>query len=180
MLGFGLLITGCVPTSQILYKDDKVVVKEKSLVNVLNVHASKDTTVMTLFGKTYEEVRGAEPFYLEIPGRDSILFVTGREYDNGQATVHIVNVTTKQEVHFPAFDSSIGENICATNKEKEFGGFERVESLNGDKLIINACSRTGISHYRYFLDLQKCKFEKQDSSRTSETNVFIWPEGRKP
>ena len=177
LISLMFLSSSCIPSCKSIYKDDKVSVKEKSLVNILNVHASKDTITITVFGKNYEDVRGNPPYYLEIPGKDSILFVTGYTFDNGQATVHIVNLSTKQETNFPAYDSSIGEGICTTNSQTA-DWFEKIESINGDKLQISAAMTNRRLHY--YLDLQKSEFEKEDGFYTNYTNTWVWPNGKNP
>src|ERR1051325_6532259 len=83
-LGTTLLLCSCLATSKkVVYEDERVVVTERLSFYVIppNVHAGSDTISMRLFGKTYKEIRGTPPYYLEIPGTESILFVTGRDYD---------------------------------------------------------------------------------------------------
>src|SRR2546427_11930603 len=106
-------------------------------------------------GKTYKEVRGQAPFYLDVPGKDAILFVTGRTYDNGQATVHVLNYKTAKVSSFSAYDSSIGKGISSN-------GTERIESINGEKVVIPA--RFLDRQYRYYLDLGKPEFEKEEGN----------------
>src|SRR5437764_13203772 len=98
---------GCVPACaqpKRPTRTDKVKVLHKDTVNFLNVHASHDEMWLVAFGKTYKEVRGQAPFYLTIPGKDSVLFVTGRTYDNGHASVHVLNYKTGKLISFPAVD----------------------------------------------------------------------------
>jgi hypothetical protein len=175
LIGFLLLCSGCVPSCRNIYKDDKVSVKESSLVNILNVHASKDKIIITVYGKSYEDVRGNPPYYLEIPGENSILFVTGRTFDNGQATVHIVNLATKQETNFPAYDSSIGEAICSTNKQRD-DWYERIEGLTNDELSI--CAVMSNRRFRYILDLKKPEFVREEQGWVGFTNIVVVPGGK--
>src|SRR4051812_32098830 len=96
---FALAMTliGCMKTTKVVYSDKDVSVTLKDTVNFVNVHASHGFFEMTVCGVKYSEVRGWIPFYISIPERNSILFVTGRDYDNGQATVHVVDLKTKTE-----------------------------------------------------------------------------------
>ena len=164
-------------TTKNVYTDRNVSVELKDTVNFVNVHASHGYLEMTVCGVKYSEVRGWIPFYVPIPERDSILFVTGRDYDNGQATVHVVDLKTKNEIHFPAYDSHIGSNI---RNDKD--SYEKVKSLNGNKLIISA-GRTNCE-FQYFIDLNKPEFEREESafwgSTDGHTNYYIYPGGKRP
>jgi len=166
------VLCSCSRSITTAYEDDKVKVLHKDSVNFLNVHASHDEMWLVAFGKTYKEVRGQAPFYLTIPGKDSILFVTGRTYDNGQATVHVLSYKTGKALRFPAFDSRIGENISS-------GGSEKIESVAGDKVIISA--KFLERQYRYYLDLKKPEFEKEEANEpihAGETNFHFWINGK--
>jgi len=173
-----LIFVGCVKTTNVAYSDKNISVSFKDTVNLVNVHASHGYYEMTVCGEKYSEVRGYNPFYLSIPEKDSILFVTGRNYDNGQATVHIVNLKTKTEIHFPACDSHIGSNIRTNSPDMS----EVVEKIDGDKIIIHA---EGLhSSFRYYIDLSKPKFEKEEAefrnSPFGTTNHYVYIEGKSP
>ena len=150
-------------------------VTEKMLVT-LNVHGGSDTMVMHIFDKTYRNVRGWKPFYLPLPDTNLILFVTGRSYDDGQATVHIANLATRKIQSFPAHDSHIGANIFPSPDPKRF---ERVRSFDGRHLITEA--RFLDNWFIYFLDLAKPEFEKEIAahlySPTKTTNVYEYAHG---
>ena len=162
-------------TTKVVYSDKDVSVSLKDTVNFVNVHASHGLFEMTVCGVKYREVRGWIPFYISIPEKDSILFVTGRSYDNGQATVHVVNLKTKSETHFPAYDSHIGSNIRNTNNADMF---ENVEKIDGDKIVISAGSSN--TQYRYYLNLKTLEFEKEEGYWTNHTNTYVWPNGKRP
>jgi hypothetical protein len=179
LLLFCVFLCSCVHETTTFYQDDKVKVLQKSTIHILNVHASHDEMWLEAFGKTYKDVRGLPPFYLEIPSKDSILFVTGRTYDDGQATVHILNYKTRKEIHFPAYDSDIGKNIGGTPSS---GGSEKIASVDGDKIEISAQFMS--SHMRYYLDLAKPEFEREEGNSIMEqgTNTWSWvyPNGKRP
>ena len=69
---------------------------------------------LTVSGKTYEDVRGGNPSYLEVPELHSILFVTGEP--SRQATFHIFNVETKSEKTIDGGLLNFGEGIGAPGK----------------------------------------------------------------
>jgi len=175
-----LPLAGCMKSTSVVYSDKNVTVTLKDTVNFINVHASHGYFEMTVFGEKYSEVRGWIPFYIEIPEKESILFVTGREYDNGQATIHVVNLNTKKELHFPAYDSNIGKCIRNTNNLDASNNvlfFEQVEKVAGNKLIIGAGEWN--SRYRYYLDLQIPEFEKEEGWWTNYPNTYVLPNGKK-
>jgi len=174
VLATGLIWSGCLKTTETVYSDENVIVKFKDTVNFVNIHASHGYNEMTVCGEKYQEVRGWIPFYLTIPGKDSIFFVTGRDYDNGQAMVHVVNLKTKTEIHFPAFDSHIGSNIRNTNNTDIY---ENIEKVDGDEIVINAGQSN--ARYRYYLNLAKPEFEKEEAYWLNSTTSYVWLNGRR-
>src|SRR5947199_37088 len=78
------------------YRDKNVVATEKNPpLYPFNVHGSK-TTYLEVNGKTYQGVRGSPPYYLDIPGLNSILFVTERP--RNKVVFHVVNLQSKRDV----------------------------------------------------------------------------------
>jgi len=172
------LLSSCSHETNVAYQDKKVKVLHKEEINYLSVHSSHDEMWLVAFGKTYKKVRGQAPFYLEIPGKDSILFVTGREFNDGQATVHFLNYKTGKEIHFPAYDSHIGSNISAKKTPNQS---EKIQSVKGGKVVIGATFLD--RQYRYYLDLEKPEFEKEEGSdpiHQRETNFHVWNNGKNP
>ena len=171
-------MTGCVPSIKQRYKDDLVEISERSRINLLNVHSSKDTEVLKIWERTYDDVRGRNPCYLRIPGRPMIIFVTGKDWDNGQATVHLANIDTKEIHSFPAYDSHIGSNIG----EPRTDYFEKVLSVDGDTLVIEAGFLDRRS--RYTVDLSRHLFIREegsyDSSISKTREHYVYEAGRKP
>ena len=173
-----VLLAGCIKSSKTTHSDQNVTVVFKDTANLLNVHASHGYFELTAFGKQYAEVRGYIPFYISIPEKKSILFVTGRNYDNGQATVHVINLETKQHDEIPAYDSHIGSNIGTNNKNSS----EIVEKVDGDKIVIRAEGFD--SSFRYYIDLAAKKFEKEEAeyrnSPIGTTNRYTYINGKSP
>ena len=169
-------------STEVIYKDDKVTVTETIHSYIpFSAHAGiSDTISITVFGKTYKDVRGCQPYYLEIPGTNLFLFVTGPDHNgNGNAVVHLVNPNTKIEKNFRAHDSHIGSNICP--KEEQTGQrFEKIESVTTNEVVISAGFLD--RRYRYYLDLTKPAFEKEEGfepdSILGRTNTYIWPQGK--
>jgi len=80
-------------------------------VVVYNVHASTDIEILSIWGRDFENVRGIEPYYLAIPDRHLLLFVTGDESGRGQTVVHLANTETHKIADFPANGSYIGRDF---------------------------------------------------------------------
>lgn len=170
------LLSSCAHKTTVAYQDKKVTVFHKQTFYYPLVHGGHDEMWLVAFGQTYKEVRGQVPFYLEIPGKDSILFVTGRDFNDGQATVHVLNYKTAKEIHFPAHDSSIGSNISFKYRS------ENIQSINGGKVVIGATTFLD-RQYRYYLDLDKPEFEKEEGNEPihpGKTNFHVWINGKRP
>jgi len=152
-----VLLCGCAHENRVRYRDDLVEITERSTIQFLNVHGSTDTEVLTIWGREFKDVRGRNPCYLQIPGRPLILFVTGRDFDGGQATVHLADLTTKKIVDFPAYDSHVGSEIG----EPKPNWYERVAKVDGDQLVIEAAFSD--RRFVYFIDLSKPRFVREEA-----------------
>jgi hypothetical protein len=146
------ILSGCGHSTSVRYQDELVKITERSTVNFINVHSSSSTEVLTIWGREFKHVRGRNPCYLTVTNKHLILFVTGKDYDGGQATVHLADISTRKIQDVPAYDSNIGSNI---------GACERVASVEGDKLTIEAAFLE--RRYKYVIDLAKPKFEREEA-----------------
>ena len=172
-------------STKVIFKDDKVTVTETLHSYIpFSAHAGiSDTISITVFGKTYKGVRGWQPFYLEIPGTNLILFVTGPDHNgSGNAVVHLINLKTKDEKHFRAYDSHIGSNIHPKEKQTE-QNFEKIENVTNNTVVISAGFLD--RRYRYYLDLAKPSFEKEEGVEPDpvfkgRTSNYVWPQGKAP
>lgn len=149
-------LCGCARSSHVRYQDGLVTITERSTINFINVHSSTDTEVLNIWGRDYKDVRGLNPCYLELTNKHMILFVTGKNYDGGQATVHLADIVTRKITDIPAYDSDIGSNIGATETNR----YERVISVDGDQLTIEAAFLE--TQYKFVIDLSKPKFVRQE------------------
>ena len=150
-------LAGCGHSVRVRYQDDLVKITERSTINYLNVHASSDTEVLTIWGREFKDVRGLNPCYLNITNKHLVLFVTGKDYDGGKATVHLADVSNRTIRDFPAHDSYIGSNIGASETNR----YERVASVDGDKLTIEAAFLA--RRYKYVIDLATPQFEREEA-----------------
>ncbi len=81
--------------------------------DMLNIHSSK-WAYIEVAGQKYVNLRGKAPYYLGIPGTETILFVT--EDKNYQATIHVVNLVTQK--HFSITGAgSLGRGIGSTEPQ---------------------------------------------------------------
>src|SRR5947208_279337 len=91
-----LSLLGCGHSVRVRYQDKLVKITEHSTINFINVHASSDTEVLSIWGRDFKDVRGLNPCYLSLTNRHLILFVTGRTFDGGQAVVHLADTLTHE------------------------------------------------------------------------------------
>jgi hypothetical protein len=152
-----LFLSACGRSTRVRYEDELVKVTERSMINFINVHASSDTEVLTIWGRDFKDVRGLNPCYLIVTNKQIILFVTGKTFDGGQATVHLANLSTRKIQDIAAHDSHIGANIGATETDR----YERVASIDGDKLTIEAAFLE--RRYKYVIDLAASRFEREEA-----------------
>jgi len=105
---------------------------------------SDERVSLTVAGKRYGRVIGAEPYYINLPQRDSILFVTqaGRE----RIAIHLFNLKTKRDLKM---DSPEGFLVSG---RKEPGWVERLE---GEELVLGIAG-VNFKEFDYF-DLKKRK-----------------------
>jgi hypothetical protein len=173
-----LATCGCVREDRLRYRDDLVEVRELSKVNMLSVHSSRSSEALFIWGKRFTGVRGRNPCCLRIPGKPLILFVTGRTWDHGQAVVHLANTESRTIQDFPAYDSSIGANIGDPKPDY----FERVQSVNGDELVIVAGFLD--RRFRYVINLKSPSFVREEgdflSGISKKREHYIYEEGRAP
>ena len=162
-----LSVCGCAHENRFRYRDELVEIREHSTIQILNVHASSDTEVLTIWGRSFNDVRGLDPCYLRIPGQPLILFVTGRDYDNGKAVVHLANTATHEIRDFPAYDSHIGSSIGQTGPSSE-----RVTDVQDNILVIEAAGFERRS--KYFIDLKVPRFIREEADHPSAYPPHDW------
>ena len=166
------LCSGCVNSTKESYSDGKVVVLYHDTLNLVNVHASSGYFEIQVLGKSFDYVRGWKPFYLQIPGKNWILFVTESGPENRRlATVHLADFDRKVINDIPAFDSSIGQNIRIPEPKI----FETVEHFDGRNLVV--LTEFLDRRLLYYIDLEMGKFVKEeviwDLSKPQEVKVYL-------
>jgi len=115
-------------------------------------------------GKTYFNVRGLEPFYITVPGTESILFVT--ESASRSATFHIFNTNTQSELEIPGDTSDFGSNLNA-NPAPGSAYSDFIEKASDDGIVL----ATQYPEFKKltFLDLKQKRVERVESEWMDES-----------
>src|SRR5262249_6469599 len=91
------------------YRSDGVSAgRVRTLLTLVSAHSGEEC-YLKAWGRTYRGVRGVQPFYLEVPALDSILFVTVGH--SGRATFHIVRRCGGREVRVDGGRAEFGGHI---------------------------------------------------------------------
>jgi hypothetical protein len=115
------------------YRDNKVVAGEiRRPWDVFAAHISRPQ-YLTVAGKTYRGIRGLAPYYLDVPGTNSILFVTQATGDH--ITFHLLNLNTKEEVQIDGGTCGFGWGIGGSRKPGEkFTDY--IESADSNRITV--------------------------------------------
>ena len=98
----------------------------------ISVHSSSEHYIK-INGRTYRNVRGTTPFYLEIPELHSILFVNEEAQD--RAVFHLVDVENGRELEIDGKKSSFGYHIGSSrNPGDKFTDY--VEKVGSNRLVL--------------------------------------------
>ena len=90
------------------YRDGKVSAGEiRRPWDVFTAHVSRPQ-YLKVGGRMYRRVRGSAPYYLDVPGTNSILFVT---QDAGHITFHIFDLNRKEDVQIDGGTSGFGWHL---------------------------------------------------------------------
>lgn len=105
-----LICTSCYQVHYSHYKDAnvKAITVQPMFLAFPDAAANGFRTDLKVFGKTYRDVRGLEPYYINVPALDSILFVTGNNVGQAKATFYLVSVATHQVTKVDGDDSPFG------------------------------------------------------------------------
>lgn len=99
------------------YRDKKIVAGEiRRPWDIFAAHISRPQ-YLTVAGKTYSGIRGLAPYYLDVPGTNSILFVTQTAGDH--IMFHIFNLSTKEDIQINGGTSGFGWGIGGSRKAGE-------------------------------------------------------------
>jgi hypothetical protein len=121
-------------TEETLYSDDTVTVLKKTHFPYIGLDGGPRSTVIKVAGgRRFDNVAGAGILFLEIPAKDSILFLTwGNLIGEGPEVVHIVNTVTKKVTDIPVpITSAFGSAINTASAETM-----KVKRVDGDTVVI--------------------------------------------
>jgi hypothetical protein len=142
-------------------------------ITAISVHSSSPN-YLTVFGRTYRDVQGLKPFYLDIPSLDSILFVTG---DDDQ-TFHLVNLRTKKHSSVHTSKTSFGAHI-GSNRPPGEPYVDFVESVTNNSVVVATQYPNGKKFY--FLDFGAGTLDRivYDEYKGNVTNRSVYVDGKK-
>lgn len=173
-----VLTTSCVQGHHEVYRDTHVVATQKHApLYPLNVHGG-DTVYLRVGGRSYRNVRGTKPFYLELPQMHSILFVTeGQPY---KVTFHIVDLENKKEIDIDGDGSGFGWDI-GSGRTAGAKFTDYVERVGTNEVVV--ATRSGRWKSVYTLNLKTKLLERTDTFYYGEggqvTNHIVSTKGKR-
>jgi len=157
----------CYPSFHVeTYRDQFVKAGElRSPLSSIAVHVTRPN-YLTLFGKTYRGVQGVQPFYLEVPALDSVLFVTGED----DQTFHLVNLKTRKHLGVGGLKTSFGGHI-------PYDDF--VESASANQVVV--ATRYQDAKKSFFLNFRSGKVERivYEKYENQKTNRSVYIDGKR-
>jgi len=161
------LLTACSKSERnVAVSDTNITVGEITrAIDLVNIHSSKQKFV-EVAGKRYVDLRGNRPYYLSIPEKDSIIFVT--EESNHQSTIHVVNL--KSHEHFSIKDAgSLGRGIGST-KPKGSPFTDWIGEVAGNRVAV--VSRGDESEEVIVIDFDSKRLAHSESDYFDGTGVL--------
>lgn len=119
-----------------------------SISELLHVHDSP-VTWLSVGAKKYEYIMGNEPYYVKVPGRTDIFFITSNQRQS-EFVYHFVSLEDGNEVSIPTDYTTLWIAIGSTAPTSGHISFEIVD---GPKIVILR-KREGYWR-RYSFDLEK-------------------------
>ena len=102
-------------------KPGVVVREERTIESLVSAHTSP-RIVFSVRGKRFEDVQGFSPYYIEVPGRNAIVFVTEKARLNNQefngTEVHFFDLDKNSDTVIVTFEPGLGNYIGCTNELK--------------------------------------------------------------
>jgi len=125
-----LLASSCTdkPATSMSRKDIKVT-HDANAMRLLNPHAWASTT-LTVGGQEFHGVVGSEPFYLDVPKQDAVLFVTRQAAT--LTTIHLYDFHSRKVTSVEAGAISFGDAIGLTRTDDH----DFIESADSNHLSV--------------------------------------------
>jgi hypothetical protein len=127
--------------------------------NAFSVHSGM-SHYLEVNHKIYRWVRGVEPFYLEIPQRHSILFLTRKGQDLG--VIHILDLRTFQEIRINGVEWFSGGHI-GSKRAPGSDLSDYVERVEDNKIVL--ATRSGNRIIRGVLNLTDQKVDSVEDEK---------------
>ena len=129
---FGVLLLACSctdkPVTSTSRRDIKIT-HDANVMRLFNPHAWSITT-LTIGGQEFPGVVGSEPFYLDVPKRDAVLFVTRQAAS--LTTIHLYDFHSRKVTSVEAGDISFGGAIGLTRTDDH----DFIESADSNHLSV--------------------------------------------
>ena len=141
--------------SPTVVQDDGIVRVIHEPPSALNIHGYGDT-IIEINGSKYHHVWTGNAYYVRLPERNLILFVTSMGgAGTGTTQIHVVDLDSGQHVESKPSDIWFGIGL---GNSKESKVTDYVESVQANTLIL--VSRAPQGFYRYKMDLKSGALEK--------------------
>jgi len=153
IVAIGMTLASCAgPT---VLKDDEGVKIIQGPTNALNIHGYGDT-IIEIKGIKYHHVWTGNAYYVRLPDRNAVLFVTSTGGAGTNTTkIHVVDLDTGRHIETKRSDIWFG---TALGNPKENASSDYVESSQASFLIL--VSKSPSFFYRYKMDLKNGALEK--------------------
>lgn len=136
-----------------------------TLRNILNPHTDAKTELI-VGGETYTNLRGAPPFYLEVPAGKRILFATHQVAYPYETTLHVLDLGAKVDIAVDITQTAFGWNIGSGRKPgKKLSDY--IEEAADDRIVIS--TRSIDWKNTTFINLKSKSIERQQTSYYDES-----------
>ena len=131
-----------------------------SLRELTHVHESPVTWI-SVGPKKYDNVMGGEPYYVQIPGRSEILFITSNPLQS-EFVYHFVSLETGKEVAIATQYTSLWMHLSPASGK----GKVTFESMDGPHIAIVSHWEKQWSRYQFDLDRKTVTESKGSEPKT--------------
>lgn len=150
---FGVILIGITILTCVKFFNEKGIRYgySKNWMSFLNVHVS-DVSWLSINGKTFYHLKGAQPFYLPVPNTPYVYFVT--ELHNESKIIHFFSLENGKEIKFEESDCFLGYRMHMGEPELEW-----IESSNNSIIVIG--TKDQFREDRYTFNLLTKESEKE-------------------
>ena len=120
-------------------RTDKAVARQSIPLRALLRPHTEGESLLKIGGKTYHNLRGEPPFYLDVPGPDKrVLFVTHGLVYPYRATLHVLDLNSNTDTTIDITDTAFGWNLGSCRAPgQEFTDF--IVSADKETITLATC-----------------------------------------